>query len=80
MVLVILLACQLNVIPLFARIITVADVYDALRTQRQYKESISHIETTKIIIQEACIKFDPELMIVFKHIESNFENISNINT
>lgn len=52
-------------IPLSARIMAVADVYDALRSKRVYKEAFSHEESVKIIQQESGRSFDPEIVEVF---------------
>jgi PAS domain S-box-containing protein len=53
-------------IPLSARIVSLADVYDALTSRRTYKDSISHEEAVKIICSERGSHFDPEIVDVFK--------------
>ncbi len=40
-------------IPLLARILQIVDVYDALRTERPYKRSLSHEESQETILSEA---------------------------
>jgi putative two-component system response regulator len=40
-------------IPLAARIVTIADVYDALTSKRPYKEAFSHEESIEIMKNEA---------------------------
>lgn len=62
-------------IPLVGRIVTIADVYDALRTRRPYKEPFSEKETARIIIEEAGTHFDPDLVEVFKNIRDEFKKI-----
>jgi putative two-component system response regulator len=52
-------------IPLSARIMAVADVYDALRFKRCYKAPISHIESLEIIRKGSGAEFDPEIVAVF---------------
>lgn len=52
-------------IPLSARIMAIADVYDALRSERSYKVAYSKEEAKRIIMQQAGIQFDPELVLVF---------------
>ena len=52
-------------IPLCARIMAIADVYDALISKRCYKEPISKEEAMKIIESEAGTHFDPKLVEVF---------------
>ena len=48
-------------IPLFARIVALADVYDALVTPRAYKKAWSVAEALEAIRAEAGRQFDPEL-------------------
>jgi PAS domain S-box-containing protein len=52
-------------IPLSARIVTLADVYDALTSKRTYKEAMSHEESVKIIMSERGTHFDPDIVDVF---------------
>lgn len=64
-------------IPLEARIVALADMYDALRENRKYKKSYSHEQTLEIIQKEMNIKLDPKIVeIFFKHAEE-FKNIYN---
>jgi len=52
-------------IPLAARILGVCDVYDALTSNRVYKEAWSHEKTEKTIREAAGRQFDPELVEIF---------------
>lgn len=52
-------------IPLSARIVSIADVYDALRMKRAYKPAFSHQDTCKEIDDGAGTHFDPDLVAVF---------------
>ncbi len=52
-------------IPLSARIMALADVYDALRSERSYKEAYSKEEAKRIMLEESGRQFDPELVEVF---------------
>lgn len=55
-------------IPLSARIMALADVYDALRSRRVYKEPFTHEHTMSIIVQGRGSHFDPQIVDVFvKH-------------
>jgi putative two-component system response regulator len=56
-------------IPLSARIMAIADTYDALRSDRVYKEAYSHEKSLKIIKQGAGSHFDPEIVDVFMEYE-----------
>jgi PAS domain S-box-containing protein len=62
-------------IPLSARIVAVADVYDALTTKRRYKRSYLHEEAREIIVQEKSKQFDPELVEAFLDVEIQFKTI-----
>jgi HD-GYP domain-containing protein (c-di-GMP phosphodiesterase class II) len=55
----------------------IADVYDALRTERTYKKAFSHNESKEIILRDSGIKFDPELVKIFMEVENDFKLISN---
>ena len=63
-------------IPLAARIVSIADVYDALRSKRVYKEAFPHEECVRSIREGAGTQFDPDLVEVFLEIESEFAAIS----
>jgi diguanylate cyclase (GGDEF)-like protein len=52
-------------IPLGARIIAVADVYQALISNRPYRKALSKEEALKIIQDDAGAKFDPKIVKVF---------------
>ncbi len=62
-------------IPLSARVVAVADVYDALTTERRYKRSYSHEEARGLIVEEKGKQFDPELVETFLEVESQFKTI-----
>ena len=49
-------------IPITARIVAIADVYDALITRRVYKDAMSHDDAMNIIIKDAGTHFDPNLV------------------
>ncbi|MEI6262116.1 MAG: HD domain-containing phosphohydrolase [Deltaproteobacteria bacterium] len=52
-------------IPIFARIVAIADVYDALSSKRSYKEAWSEKKVCSTIRKEAGTQFDPELVEIF---------------
>ena len=64
-----------EMIPLSARIVAIADVYDALRMKRSYKAGISHKKTVKYILNGSGSHFDPTLIEVFKGITKEFDYI-----
>jgi HD-GYP domain-containing protein (c-di-GMP phosphodiesterase class II) len=63
-------------IPLAARIVSIADVYDALSVRRVYKAPFPHEECVRIIREKSGKQFDPELVEVFLTIESQFRDIA----
>lgn len=62
-------------IPLPARIMALADVYDALVSKRVYKEPMSHEEACRIIQEESGKQFDPDIVEAFGRIERKFREI-----
>lgn len=64
-----------NEIPLSARIVALADVYDALVSKRVYKEASTHEIAKSIILAEAGRHFDPMVVEAFKQCESKFLEI-----
>lgn len=61
-------------IPLLARILQLADIYDALRSQRSYKQSMPHQQALHILRDEARRGWrDPELVQVFCELLSRDE-------
>lgn len=64
-----------KLIPIEARIVSVADVYDALRQKRSYKAPFTHEETVQIIASESGVLFDPELVKAFMKLNRSFDEI-----
>ena len=54
-------------IPIYARIIKLADVYDALTSKLPYHEPVPPSEAVEYIMANAGAEFDPELVDVFMH-------------
>jgi putative two-component system response regulator len=63
-------------IPLCARVVAVADVYDALTSKRVYKEALSHEEARQTIASESGSHFDPEIVRAFLVVADEFAEIS----
>jgi putative two-component system response regulator len=59
-------------IPLAGRIIALADVYDALTTQRYYKGAFSHTNSKAIILEGRAKHFDPDIVDAFLASEKIF--------
>ena len=62
-------------IPLSARIIAVADVYDALTTKRFYKEAYSHEKAKEMISRLKGTHFEPEIVEAFIASETEFNRV-----
>lgn len=62
-------------IPLSARIVALADVYDALTSERPYKRAFPHEEAIKIIRAERGKQFDPLLVDVFTELSEEIRII-----
>lgn len=65
-----------NDIPLEARIVALADVYDALRHKRCYKNEWTAEQTFNEIKKQRAHQFDPELVDVFFQIKDRLEDIN----
>jgi putative two-component system response regulator len=68
-----------EMIPLAARIVSVADVYDALRMQRSYKPALTHEVAVSKMLAERGTHFDPFLIEVFNIIAEEFDKIYEAN-
>ncbi|HHO75856.1 MAG TPA: PAS domain S-box protein [Deltaproteobacteria bacterium] len=62
-------------IPLSARIVALADVYDALTSKRVYKEAYSHEKAMEIIVNERGTHFDPDVTDAFIALAEDFQAI-----
>jgi putative two-component system response regulator len=62
-------------IPLAARIVSVADVYDALTSARSYKHAYPHEQALRMIIDGAGTQFDPLVVEAFAAIERMVDTI-----
>lgn len=51
--------------PIDARIIHVADAYDAMTTNRSYRRGMTHEKAISILLENAAIQFDPNIVAVF---------------
>jgi len=63
-------------IPLHGRIMTVIDVYDALVSERPYKEPFSHEAAIDIISEDSGKHFDPLIADVFNSISDKFKAVN----
>lgn len=63
-------------IPLSARLMAVADVYDALISKRVYKPAFSHETAVNIISEGSGQHFDPDIVHAFINIQTQFQDIA----
>lgn len=63
-------------IPYAARIVAIADVYDALRSKRPYKEPWEHNKVFNTITTASGSHFDPQIVEAFKKHSEEFKKIS----
>lgn len=63
-------------IPLCGRILALADVYDALTTERVYKPRFEHEATRRLILEGRGLYFDPDIVEAFLRRENEFLAIS----
>lgn len=54
-----------NDIPLSARVVAIADVFDALTSERVYKSAMCPLEAREMIVSESGQHFDPDLITAF---------------
>jgi len=59
-------------IPLEGRIMAVADVYDALVSERPYKKAFTHEEAVSIIKKDSGTHFDPKIVDAFLNVADDF--------
>ena len=52
-------------IPISAQVVSVADVYDALTSDRVYKRAFSHEKAMQMILDGECGQFNPALLRAF---------------
>lgn len=62
-------------IPKSARIVAIADVYDALRSKRVYKEGFTHDKAAEIMMHEREKSFDPDLVDIFLSVNQQFKEV-----
>jgi putative two-component system response regulator len=60
-------------IPLSARIVAVADVFDALISNKVYKDGIGHDAAVKVIVSERGEHFDPDVVDAFMEVHAQFD-------
>ena len=62
-------------IPLQGRLMAIADVYDALVSERPYKKALTHSEAEKTIVNSKGTHFDPALVDLFMEVSDKFNRV-----
>jgi putative two-component system response regulator len=65
-----------DAIPISARLMAVADVYDALISRRVYKEGMSHAQAVELIAQGRGSHFDPDIADAFVALADQFQAVA----
>ena len=60
-------------IPIAAQVVALADVYDALTSERCYKKAYSHEQALKMILEGQCGAFNPSLYCAFKKLRTHLK-------
>lgn len=63
-------------IPTYVQVVSLADVYDALRSDRCYRKAIPAEKAVKMIYDEECGAFDPDLFDAFEPLLEEFRRMS----
>ena len=65
-----------NDIPLLGRVMAIADVYDALVSDRPYKKPYTHDEAVRIIRKDKGTHFDPDIVDIFEGVSDKFNEVT----
>ena len=65
-----------DLIPVSARLMAIADVYDALISRRVYKEGMPHEKAVAIIAEGRGTHFDPDMVDAFLALAENFREVA----
>lgn len=69
-----------NYIPISAQVVSIADVYDALVSERVYKKAYSHEKAIEMIINGECGKFNPLLIQCLKDCSDRIQLVESKNS
>lgn len=69
-----------NYIPISAQVVSIADVYDALVSERVYKKAYSHEKAIEIIINGECGEFNPVLIQCLKDCSDRIQLVESKNS
>ena len=64
-------------IPLSARLVALASIYDSLRSRRPYRPAVTHARAVRVLTHECVGRFDPAVLTAFVAASARFEQIYN---
>ncbi|MDD5174641.1 MAG: two-component system response regulator, partial [Candidatus Omnitrophica bacterium] len=64
-------------IPLLSRIVSIADAFDAMTSERPYKAKMTFMEAMDEIEKNSGTQFDPKLCAIFLKYRNSIEEIAN---
>ena len=64
-----------NAIPLSARLMAVADVYDALIARLPYKEPMTHVQAVGVLVKGCGQHFHPDVIMAFQAVQDRLQTI-----
>jgi putative two-component system response regulator len=64
-----------DAIPLAARLFSICDVYDALRSRRAHRPGLAHAAAVQVLLTASPGQFDPRLLEVFREVALQFEAV-----
>ena len=64
-------------IPLSARLVSLASIYDSLRSRRPYRPAVTHTRAVRVLTHECVGRFDPAILNAFVAASARFEQIYN---
>ena len=64
-----------NDITIWSQVVALADVYDALVSERAYKKAFTHETAVQMIVNGECGQFNPELLVCFNEISDQLKEM-----
>lgn len=64
-------------ISIWAQVVSVADVYDALTSERVYKKAFDHETAVKMIFNNECGVFNPKVLVAFQNVMARIQEKKN---
>lgn len=63
-----------NEIAIWSQVVALADVYDALVSERVYKAAYTHAQAVEMIVNGECGSFNPDVLTCFREVEPEIKN------